>query len=190
MPRSPSPLTHIVHPAPQCNFSAAINCKSAVNSPWSSFGGIPTSLLGLAFYVGTAVVLHSTSATRLADEEYLKMHPAFRSTGILLSVVLVGALYSVALLLISVFIMQSLCPGCAITYICNFVAVFAARALHGGRSPFETLKTQVVNLGRALRHFLTVRFLLSVSVTVIIGKLWLQAAMSEVRNFTDLEMGM
>ncbi|MCO6432083.1 MAG: thioredoxin domain-containing protein [Deltaproteobacteria bacterium] len=99
-----------------CNINAAFNCDAVNQSEWSTFLGFPVASYGLAFYLVLFCLSFLSSSTKL-------MAPAaFRSVLLFLS--LIASLVSVALFIVSEFVIGTLCLICIGMYLVNF-ALFA-----------------------------------------------------------------
>ena len=100
-----------------CDVNAVLSCSSATGSVYAKLLGIPIALLGAAWYVAALVLTFS------------------HRPGLLTLGYGVGAAYSLFLLGVSVAVLNTLCPACALLYACNFVGLAAAfrwAGAHGG----------------------------------------------------------
>ncbi len=103
-----------------CNLSAKINCNVAAGSIFSQVGGIPISILGLAFYVGALVLLmfHGRKTERYVPH-------------VLQGLFSLACLYSLFLAGVSAFFLGSLCWACTGLYVVNIVGLVLSRVLAG-----------------------------------------------------------
>ena len=112
-----------------CDIDTGISCDAVVLSSWGSIGGTPLSLIGGWFYfVGITVVIAAIRGSRWRPRS-----PAF-------VLVIGGGLataLSVALAVVSIASIGSLCPICVALYVIN-VAV-AGTAWHATKSSGETV---------------------------------------------------
>lgn len=110
-----------------CDISETLNCAAAASSDWSTLFGVPIAVLGLAFYLASLVtIVWGVFAPKL-------FHPAGSS---LLQVGWLGSvLYSVLLGIVSLTVLDAVCPFCAALYLVNalglvFVSLWLQQAPH------------------------------------------------------------
>jgi len=98
-----------------CNISQHINCDKVSASEWSSFFGVPVASYGIFFFLSLSALLMVSGERRLV------------STRTALAVSLVGgviaSLSSVALFLISEFVIGALCLICLGLYLVSFLVL-------------------------------------------------------------------
>lgn len=92
-----------------CDVNGVLSCSSAAASSYAKLAGIPIALLGASWFVVAAAL---TFIRR----------PGFLAIGYGL-----GTAYSLFLLGISAFVLQTLCVACVILYICNFVGLVGSK---------------------------------------------------------------
>jgi len=105
-----------------CNVSAVFNCDVVALSNYSAIGGIPTSVLGMFFYAVLIVVAIQTSFAASDRRE----KDATQGATILLLVSAFALVPTVALALVSVTVLKTLCLMCFVTYLINVVIAFVA----------------------------------------------------------------
>lgn len=118
-----------------CGVSEAINCDAAATSHFATLLGIPIALLGLAFYLGAAVLAlvnpGGKAPRRLA-----------RPAALLQTLYLGAIVYSLFLFIVSLAVLGSFCPFCGVLYVLN-IAGFAAAWAWLGVGPRRLLPEQV-----------------------------------------------
>ena len=97
-----------------CDVNEVLSCSSAATSTYARLLGVPIALLGAGWYV---VALLLTVARR---------------PGLLTLGYGAGAAYSIFLLVVSAVVLRTLCPACAVLYLCNFAGLGAALAWSRG----------------------------------------------------------
>jgi protein-disulfide isomerase/uncharacterized membrane protein len=101
--------------------SSFMSCESVSESAYANLGGIPLAILGLFFY---------TLLTGLATLTTLTPKPLRPAVSVLFFwAALLGSLLNIALLLISLFVIGSLCPLCLATYVCCWACLGAAAVM-------------------------------------------------------------
>lgn len=114
-----------------CNISAAVNCDSVAASQWAELFGFPVAGFGLIYYVlifvFALVALNSNIVHR------------YSSAASLLSVSFFGLLYSIYLLIISHFVIGSLCLMCLGMDLVNFALFVLSLSLSRERGFLTSL---------------------------------------------------
>lgn len=94
-----------------CNVSATVNCDAVNKSSWSSLLGLPVASYGVFYYLGLLGAAGlGTTLPVAARSRYLCALTAITGLGVALSI---------ALFLISKFVIGALCPLCLATYATN-----------------------------------------------------------------------
>lgn len=96
-----------------CNISQHINCEAVNASEWSLFLGLPIASYGLFFYVAVLGLLWISGPSRKVSDARAN-HVVFVSG-------VVGSLVSIALFLISEFVIGALCLMCMALYLVSFL---------------------------------------------------------------------
>lgn len=119
-----------------CNISETINCSTTIMSSFSEVLGVPLAVFG--FITNLFILTFGLKSL------YLDQDPR-KSTAITLGLSLFSVAASVTMGLISIFIIRSLCPFCAVTYLLSFVTFFSALAWTTGFK-FSIFATYAKNL--------------------------------------------
>ena len=114
-----------------CNLGAELNCSGASSSAYATLFGVPIAALGLGFYVGALAV----SALSSRDAE-----GGQGGVALLVALYTASVAYSLFLLGVSVAVLGSVCPACAVLYVVNGVGL-ASTAAWSGRSVFAALRS-------------------------------------------------
>ena len=152
-----------------CAMSERVNCETVATSDYAVTFGLPTAIWGILAYLflGALAVWGLRERPRTASWPF----------GLLLLATLGASVYSITLLIISHFIIRSVCLVCAGTYVVNFALVgIATTELRRLRTPIRTLVAEelraVVREPAAILVILGV-FLGAASVTrVLIPTYW------------------
>ncbi|HSI05525.1 MAG: thioredoxin domain-containing protein [Myxococcota bacterium] len=137
-----------------CDVSARFNCAAAALSSYAELYGVPIAGLGLAYYIGFAVLV------------LMAMRSEARRPVIVPALVALTALataYSVFLLVVSLTRLSALCPACCITYAVN-LATFAGALFWATPHLGASLRTFDRRAGEAAAPFATFALIL-VAVT-------------------------
>lgn len=140
-----------------CAVSAEIDCAPALLSRYASVGGVPVAAYGAWFYALVIVVacLGSVTTSRGAAGPRLI---------VLLGATLVASLVSVALALLSFFMVGALCPLCALLYAVN-LALFSVAWMDVARRPgglaAACAKSRAAATGRPLQTLVLGGFVLA-----------------------------
>lgn len=130
--------------ASACSISAEIDCAPALRSRYASVGGVPVAVYGTWFY---AVVIVMATVGWLRTDGGM----AVPRRMVLLGATGVASLVSVALGMVSVFIVEALCPLCTLLYAINgtllVVAWLDAVRRPGGFAAVTGQPAQTLKLG-------------------------------------------
>jgi len=153
-----------LNPAPDglCGLSERVNCAGAAASPYAKVLGIPIALLGLAFYAGGAL-LFVRGARAPRGERAWTGGPA-----LLYTLFGVALAYSIALAIISVVVIEVLCPFCVALYIANILGFVGGR-LWMDEGPFTLLRRQASAPGAVVAEY-GVSFAIVFVVVVVAGQ--------------------
>jgi protein-disulfide isomerase/uncharacterized membrane protein len=119
-----------------CDLSSRFNCGSVIGSSWGSFLGVPLAAWGLFYYFFTAGLLLARLNTNL-------QRVALDATFSVLAAI--SIVFSIALFLISHFVIGALCPLCLSLYLINFLMLslglvqLRASGFRGALSEFKGL---------------------------------------------------
>lgn len=113
--------------ASACSISAEIDCAPALRSRYASIAGVPVAVYGAWFYA-VVIVIAAVGWVRIGGGV------AVPRRIVLLGATAVAALVSVALGLLSVFVVGVLCPLCTLLYAINGT-LFAIAGLDVARRP-------------------------------------------------------
>jgi protein-disulfide isomerase/uncharacterized membrane protein len=129
-----------------CNISAHFNCEVVNTSKWSSFFGLPVASYGIFFFLAA-----------LLSSMYVGEAAVFSLAGFAgLSFLggLVATVGSIALFLISEFIIGSICLICVGMYLVN-IAIFLVSCVYGREIPLGTrIQTTLREIGRLFSNSL------------------------------------
>lgn len=129
-----------------CNTDGFLNCDTAAQSGFATLAGIPISVLGVAFYAAILAVIFFGALKSSPKTPSTHDKPApFSAPALTLTLYGLSVLYSLFLLGVSLFILQSVCPFCALLYICN-IGGFAAAWMWYGHKPHHALLDQLRHL--------------------------------------------
>jgi len=123
-----------------CAISAAINCDTVSQSPYSVFLGVPVAVWGILGHLFVIYILF-LAGTSSANRQ--RMWP------LLFWIALAFTLYSLVLAYISTFIIQSHCIMCILGYLVNFALLYYAWFINrrfGNTSLFSGLTSDFVFL--------------------------------------------
>lgn len=148
----------------------ASSCEQVAESSYSSIrgipglGDIPVALLGFAFYGALSFGFFKLGTAKDSEE--------YRSTlNLLFPFLMLGLVADVALLLVSIFLIQALCSMCVMTYLVT-IALFGIVLLARmrtleveGESLMIGLKKNLINYAIAFLAFFSVGLVLSKSVS-------------------------
>ncbi len=142
-----------------CDMGARVNCTAAALSSYSELLGIPIAGLGLAYYVGLAVLVcmaWSSSARREVIAPFVVIATALATS------------YSVFLLAISLTRLSAICPACSVTYGVNLLSLAAALywATPGLGQSLRTLERRASDLVTPLAAFALVLIAVTVGATL------------------------
>jgi protein-disulfide isomerase/uncharacterized membrane protein len=98
-----------------CAMSERVNCETVATSDWAVTFGLPTAIWGILTYLALAAL----AVWGLRERPRTASWPF----GLLFFLTLAAATYSVVLLIISHFVIGSVCLVCVGTYIVNFLLV-------------------------------------------------------------------
>lgn len=110
-----------------CQVSETVSCALSNSSSFATIGGVPIAFFGLAFYVGAAMLASFPLRDERGDPA-----PALRWLHLLS---LMGAAYSLFLAIVSAFVLQSLCPVCAVTWGVNLALAVLLSVATGSALP-------------------------------------------------------
>jgi uncharacterized membrane protein/predicted DsbA family dithiol-disulfide isomerase len=96
-----------------CNISQHINCEAVNASDWSVFFGLPVASYGIFFYISVFGLLLVSGANRRVSD--------LQATGVVFLASALGTIVSVALFLISEFVIGALCLLCMALYLVTFL---------------------------------------------------------------------
>jgi protein-disulfide isomerase/uncharacterized membrane protein len=94
-----------------CNINQTLNCDAVLASKFSTLFGIPLGSYGIGFYL--VLLLISYAARRNQEIVLLSSLRAL--------LIILGAVTSAVLLVITELYVGSMCPYCAVTYLVNFI---------------------------------------------------------------------
>lgn len=100
-----------------CNISETVNCSGTIMSSFSEVFGVPLSIFG--FITNLFILIFGLKSL------YLDQDPK-KSAAVTLGLSLFSVASSVAMGLVSVVIVKSLCPFCVTAYVLSFITLFAA----------------------------------------------------------------
>ncbi len=118
-----------------CSISESVNCSASSASGFSRLFGVPIALLGLAFYIGGFFLVRKPTE----DDEGAG---AAAPVALLQTLFLIGVAYSVFLAIVTVALIQTLCPVCTLMWLTNVVGLVATR-MWTGRPLVVTLAEQL-----------------------------------------------
>lgn len=98
-----------------CSISETVNCSTTIMSSYSELLGIPLAIFG--FVTNLVILLFGLKSM------YLDQDPK-KSTVVTLGLSLFSVVASVAMGLISILVLHSLCPFCVTAYVLSFVTFF------------------------------------------------------------------
>ncbi len=104
-----------------CDVNEVLSCSSAASSSFAKLLGVPISLLGLAWYLSALWLI------------------ARKATGLLAIGYVICAVYSLFLLIVSLTVLSTLCPACAVLYLCNAIGAVGAVAWARSTAGFKSL---------------------------------------------------
>lgn len=113
-----------------CNLGEGLNCTGAATSVFATFLGVPIAALGFGFYVGALVL---SFVGKSEDPE------ATSAADVLVPFYLFSVAYSLFLLGVSVGVVGSICPACAVLYGVNGLGL-AGVVLWSGRGVGGAIK--------------------------------------------------
>lgn len=142
-----------------CDMGARVNCAAAALSSYAELYGIPVAGIGLAYYVGIAVLVvmaWGSSARREVIAPFLVIATAL-ATG-----------YSIFLLTISLTRLTAICPACSITYVVNLLSFGASVywCTPGFGESLRTLERKLAELVTPLAAFALVLVAVTAAATV------------------------
>ncbi|MFU8802330.1 MAG: thioredoxin domain-containing protein [Bradymonadaceae bacterium] len=120
-----------------CNVDGFINCDAAAQSSYATILGIPIALLGLAFYAAVLVIIVLSASKKDESKDKAWSAPALATT-----LFGVSLLYSAFLLIVSLGVLESLCPFCAMLYVLNLGGFVGAWVWYG-KKPHHALIGQL-----------------------------------------------
>ena len=126
-----------------CNFNAKLNCDAVALNPASEILGVPVAALGLFFYGLVFFFLFETSSSPRGLSQRMESY--------FITLLAMGLIMDVYFLAVSIMVIHTICPFCAITYISNFFLL--ALILDMGKSLkklIHSLKFVLMDLGWGL----------------------------------------
>lgn len=129
-----------------CNVDSFLNCDGAAQSSFATILGVPIALLGLAFYVAILAV----TVLGLSPKEQQVRAP-YSAPAIAVTLFGLSLIYSMFLLGVSLGVLRSLCPFCAVLYVLNLGGLIAAWFWYGEK-PYRAALEQMRSLGGVLRE--------------------------------------
>ncbi len=94
------------HVTPTCLFTGIFKCSTVLQSPWSSIGPIPLSLLGMGFYATVFL---------LASYLLLKKDAPHKLSILLFGLSVFGFGFSIYLTVIQAFVIKAFCFFCVVS---------------------------------------------------------------------------
>lgn len=107
-----------------CPENATINCTKVTSSSWSRFAGIPVAVLGLAYFVGMAVLV-TPAAWRRRSLDPIRVVGAA-----------VGTVMVIYLVWAELFRINAICLWCTVVHVCT-VGLLAAILWYTSAAPSE-----------------------------------------------------
>jgi uncharacterized membrane protein len=102
-----------------CDVSDLINCEAVSVSPYAEIGGIPISLIGGIVYI----IIISLSIFGIS----MKNEFALDSMKQIFLISLLSICFDIYLVIVSIFILKSICLLCVLTYIINLVNLILSK---------------------------------------------------------------